>query len=695
MDGIYLSWMVSALALGVLLLPVFKPPWMKITLPTFVDFFRRYWIHILIVFIIYNSKDILDQLDRIIIANTGLDMTPLIYGIEGDLVLEVQQLFEAKWLTVALTHFYVSGFMFICYVSIFYFAFFDDRWIADRMTLSIAWVYILAIPFYLFFNVRVTGDYIPGMETLAYDLTPEISDWFRRIDPFTNGMPSLHIGIPFAVWLCLTRFDEDRRWNKYRALVLVYTLVTAFAIIYLGIHWFSDIIGGMLIAALAVSVADRTSEAWWKIFDERTMNSRIVTVLTNPKKALRIILDRCSNIYQRYRRPKSRETGVLALVVFLMLFSVITWDLSNQSLPAGGIEAPQGVATSDGWMATIDNRTTGPVVVIHNLADLTVNWEIMNGSVEANSPYALSGTTLAIANQTTLSVYNLNSIGTANALISTIDMEQPNQILLTGTEVSEYILTERNGFLSAYTLFGDDVSLGFNVVGVELIQANGLEIAMVIENEPTSILLSRIGSTGSITIENINATSTPEQDEILEAWDTPVDMENASITDFVFDDDFMAITVNVSATDRLVVYNRSNGQQWLASDPKYAVSDPSMKNGILAWSVRDHLDPTKPIEKYMDGEIQFVNLTNNHTQFLTSDALHQWGPNVLENHLVYFEESADGEVTIHIHSWEPELTVYSNVLLQIGMILGVGLVFAHVVQRQSESRLTQLNREEE
>ena len=104
-------------------------------------------MHLTIVFIIYNSKDLLDQVDRIIIANTGLDMTPLIYGIEGSLVLEVQQTFQAKWLTVALTHFYVAGFMFICYVSVFYFAFFDDSWIADRMTLSIAWVYILAITF--------------------------------------------------------------------------------------------------------------------------------------------------------------------------------------------------------------------------------------------------------------------------------------------------------------------------------------------------------------------------------------------------------------------------------------------------------------------------------------------------------------------------------------------------------------------
>ena len=695
MDGIYLTWMISALALGVVLLPVFKPPWMKITLPTFVDLFRRYWIHLLMVFIIYNSKDILDQLDRIIIANTGLDMTPFIYGLEGDLVLEVQQMFEAKWLTVALTHFYVSGFMFICYVSVFYFAFFDDRWIADRMTLSIAWVYILAIPFYLFFNVRVTGDYIPGMETLAYDLTPEISDWFRRIDPFTNGMPSLHIGIPFAVWLCLTRFDEDRRWKRYRALVLTYTVITAFTIIYLGIHWFSDIIGGMLIAALAVSVADRTSDNWWKVFDERTMNARIVTLLTDPKKALGIVKNRSLKLLKRYRNPQSKETGVLAIIVFLLLFTVITWELSHQSLPAEGIEAPQEVATGDGWMATIDNRSTGPVMVIHDLANLDTNWELMNGSMEYDSPHTLSGSKLAVANQTSVSVFNLDSIATSKQPILTIPIDRPDAILLTGTEDVEYIILKNDGMLRAYNLLGNEVPLGFNITNIEHIRANGLEIAMVLETEPTSILLSRIGSTGSITIEQINASSTPDQDEILALWGTPVDMQNATITDFVFDEDFIAVTVNVSATERLVVYNRSSDEQWLASNAKYPVSDPSMKNGILAWSVRDHLVPTNPMEQYMDGEIQFVNLTNNHTQLLTSDDLHQWSPHVLEHHLVYFEESAEGDVTIHIHSWVPEITPSSNVILQIGIIVGVLLVFIHIAQRQSESSQWKLNHEEE
>ena len=178
----------------------------------------------------------------------------------------------------------------------------------------------------------------------------------------------------------------------------------------------------------------------------------------------------------------------------------------------------------------------------------------------------------------------------------------------------QYIITLSNGNLSAFDTSGNGVPLGFSSGNVELVRANGLELAMVLENSPTNIQFSRIGSSGSIIINGINASAPEEQDEILAQWDTPVDMENATINDFVFDDEFLAATVNVSATDRLVVYNRSNDQQWLASDAKYAVSDPSLKNGILAWSIRDHLDPTKPLNKYMDGEIQFVNLTNNHTQ---------------------------------------------------------------------------------
>ena len=452
MQSVYLTWMISALALGVLLLPVFKPPWARLSLPPFVDFFRRYWVHILIVFVIYNLKDGLDQIDRVLMASTGLDMTPYIWAVEGNLVLWVQQTFEAPWLTVLLTHFYVAGFMFICYVSVFYFAYFDDRWLADRVTLSIAWVYILAVPFYLFFNVRVTGDTIPEMQTLAYTLTPEIADWFRRIDPFTNGMPSLHIGIPFAVWLCLTRFDDDRRWNRYRYTVLAYTILTAFTIIYLGIHWFVDIIGGMLVAGAAVSMADRTSNTWWKFFDERTMNARIVTVLTRPGKAWAWVKRRLIVFWRQYRSPTSRETSRMAVAILVVVAVVLTWDLTHRSLPAGGVQAPETTAAVDGWLVTLDNQTEGAALLLHNLS--AVDGEPIYFNVPAltvDSTYALLNDILVVSNPTMLHVYDINQ---PDAALNSISMLAPEQLDLCERAQKTVVVYVRDGSIVVRSLDG-------------------------------------------------------------------------------------------------------------------------------------------------------------------------------------------------------------------------------------------------
>ena len=472
MQGIYLTWMISALALGVILLPVFKPKWMELRLTTFVDFFRRYWIHVLILFMIYNAKDGLDEVDRILMASTGLDMTPWIYAIEGDLVLHVQKFFEAQWLTVTLTHFYVAGFMFICYVSVFYFAYFDDRWMADRVTLTIAWVYILAVPFYLFFNVRVTGAYIPEMETLAYSLNPEISDWFRRIDPFTNCMPSLHIGIPYAVWLCIKRFDHDERWALYRKIVLGYVILTIFTIIYLGIHWILDIAGGMIVASFAVNLADKTSKPVWSILDERTINARLVTLLTSPRKAYNTVAGKFIRSARKFAKPTSRETGIIAVIILVVVGSVITWDLTHQSLPAQGVEAPEGAAGADGWLATIDNTTDdGRLLKLYDLSDLTSSGiEVRQPHLSSESIYELTGDKLMMANTTVIYVVDIDEP-------QVIYFEKPIQDLghaelcFTG---DEYVLmTLSGGQLSAESLSGEMIDLGIENEGIDFVRCEG------------------------------------------------------------------------------------------------------------------------------------------------------------------------------------------------------------------------------
>jgi len=219
---------------------------------------------------------------------------------------------------------------------------------------------------------------------------------------------------------------------------------------------------------------------------------------------------------------------------------------------------------------------------------------------------------------------------------------------------------------------------------IRSMMCTGSEIAYVTQDNPMEVNIIQLGVRGQVAYV-INATAPVEEDELLASWGIPVDMENASIQNMAFNREYLAVTVNVSATDRLVLYNRTTAEQWLASNPKYHVSDLSLDYGILAWSVRDHYNPLSPQQKYLDREIYFTELDTNTSHVLTSDANDQWGPQVLEQHLVYFQ--TDGEVvSVEVHSWEPELRLYSSLVLQAGVLAAFVVVAWNMWQRQSERR---------
>ena len=683
MEGVYLTWMISALALGVVLLPVYAPPWSRLTLSGFVDFIRRYWVHVLLLFMIYNAKDFLDQVDRILMANTNLDMTAWIYAIEGDLVLRIQEAFEARWLSIALTHFYVAGFMFICYVSVFYVAYFDDRWMADRIVLSIAWVYILAVPFYLFFNVRVTGDVIPGMETIAYDLTPEIADWFRRIDPFTNGMPSLHIGIPFVVWLCLLRYDEDRRWNRYRHTVLLYTAVTAFTILYLGIHWISDIVGGLLIAAGAVAMTERTVGFVWRIGDERTMNARLASLLTQPKVALAALVAPVTAQLKRFRTPGARESRLgLGVVLFLVLL-VVTYDLTHQALPASGIEAPEGATAADGWVATMDNRSGVHTVVLNDLSTPDVVIEVAQPNMTEGDLVALDGRHVVMANASVIRTVRTDAPQTVT-METAID-DKPSILTLADGPQGTVVLAVINGTLHGWTMQGEDAVLPAQATGVIALVTNGAELAWATEDQPLDVRLARLGTSGALTVP-LNASATPEQEAEMLGWGLPADVDNGTVIDLELSQTHLVAVVNVSTVDRMVLYERALGTMHLIGDGKYSAADPALGVDVLAYTGWDHLNPINPETKYLDSEIHLHDLSTNLTEVLTADTRDQWSPTVLEEHIIFLERSASDETSVRIYSREVVLQPYSNAVLQVGLMVMLALTFAYVVQIQQEAR---------
>tara|TARA_B100000003_G_scaffold208933_1_gene231313 strand:+ start:4519 stop:5346 length:828 start_codon:yes stop_codon:yes gene_type:complete len=257
------SWFVTTAIISISVLIICKPSEVQLNLEQVQKMFKNYWIHIFVGILAILSKFIVDNIDRSLMVKEQLDMTELIFLIEGKSVLFFQETLRHNILDFLLTHFYIIGLMTTTFCTFIFPLYFDDRKMANRVSTSILWSYFLAVPFFLFFNVRVTGDYITEMESIAYNLSPEINSWFRTIDTFSNGMPSLHVALPLSAYLTLRNWNK-KEWNKFQNFLLVMISLTIFSILYLGIHWILDIIAGFIIAMLAVMISNKTNEAFWR-----------------------------------------------------------------------------------------------------------------------------------------------------------------------------------------------------------------------------------------------------------------------------------------------------------------------------------------------------------------------------------------------------------------------------------------------
>ena len=560
---------------------------------------------------------------------------------------------------------------------------------ADRIALCIAWVYILAVPFYLFFNVRVTGFYIEDMDAIAYTLNPEIETWFRRIDPFTNCMPSLHIAVPFSIWLTFRKHDHDGRWKRFQNMTLIYILLTAFSIVYLGIHWFSDIIGGMMIGALTVKMVDKSNTAVWNVLDERTINSRLATILTRPLHSLKFVFNRSKKFSIKLLKPSSKETGTLIVVVLILTAIVITWDLTNKDLPAEGVQSAQGAVASDGWLATLDNQSGVAVVLVHNLSSSDDAIDVKQPIMDVDSLYALNDNHLVMANNSEIMLIDLNNPNQALLVLNHMNVDGLELTTIQGESV---ILYTSNGLLQAVTQEGEDVVLPMLPVGqtIDMISVQGNELVMVSKEMPTTVQIGTIGLSGTQNIV-MNATSSEEQDLTLEEWGLLVDYQNASIIDVAFNEDYIATIVNVSAINRLVLYERGTVQQTMPFDAKFPINNISMGYEYLVWEGQDHLDPTSLQDQYLDWEIHQYNLETKISEQLTSDSINQYAPIVVEEGVVYLEEDDDGELVVKVLTRGTDLATYSSVVLQLAVMVLIALTFIYIIQRQDEEKKELLN----
>ena len=584
--GIYITWITGAIILSIAMMPLFKPPYAKLRLEGFIDMFRRYWAHMIVVFSVYLWKDLLDGMDRVLMASTKLDMTPYVYAIEGDIVLWVQQELRNAALDQMLTHFYVMGFMTATFASFLYPIYFDDRHMADRVSLSMFWVYIISIPFFLFFNVGVTGDHIPAMQTIAYDLTPEIHNWFTRIDPFSNGMPSLHIGLPFAIWLTMQRWDEDGRWVNYRNFLIVFMLVTAFSIIYLGIHWIVDIIGGMAVAIFAVELTAKTHSSIWRVADERLFSRRLARAIADPGKSLRGTLSSVYSVFEPLKEPNKRQTSVIIAILLLSTAFVLLWDATHQDFPVEGVEWPTSAAGSDGWLVSVEEVPDGSLEIsVWNVSD-EVGIVVSGAAWETAPMVSISGPFLALHDAQRVDFYELQSDETefspkfsrteSNPVLDVAIAESVSggPLLVIVHEDSLEIIDGEQGPIET-TFLGAPFSI---------VAASGqlLAWADTTASQPTVNVTSLEGPRIAISLV-LDASATEPQDEYLEQVSgVAVDYENAEVVDIAMDPMWVTAVVDVGPVNRTILINILTGEQTMISEPVWPSSSPSVAHGRVA-----------------------------------------------------------------------------------------------------------------
>ncbi len=696
-SGIYITWITGAILISVAMMPIFKPPYAKVRIEGFIDMFRRYWAHMIVVFSVYLWKDILDGMDRILMANTQLDMTPYVYAIEGDIVLWVQEGFRNDLLDVVLTHFYVMGFMTATFASFVYPIYFDDRHMADRVSLSMFWVYILAIPFYLFFNVRVTGDYIPLMETVAYDLTPEIHNWFTRIDPFTNGMPSLHIGLPFAIWLTMTRWDEDGRWLKFRRFLVVFLALTAFSIIYLGIHWAIDIIGGMIVAIAAVSVTERTHKGIWTIADERLFTRKIAKLIDDPKNFLRGSRNYVREKLTPLKEPGSKQTSVFIAALLLSTGFVLLWDATHQEFPVEGVEWPTSTAGSDDWLIGIEVDPKLDGINDIEITALNTSLEERQGVIISGPNWfeepnvSISGSYLLLNNQTRVDLYDLESSENPYFPIfsKNTDFEidicdigyggNGNPIIVMLTDDGILMMNSEQEISNLDGLEDD----------VDTLEVSGNSIAWSINNDTSgpTVYTSSLTDSSSTTAVYLDVIAETDQDEFLsEQSGIEINYSRSNIVDIAVDGQLIVAVVDVGPINRTVFADTVSGMQIMISTPIWESSSPSIGNGNVAFLQIPRFQPGAPnSENSEENQVFIYQIESNQTEQLTfdEDESHS-SPQALLGGVGWIETGSNGEAELKWYDLEETFEPYSSVILQTSVVLLIPLVFTWARQKQSE-----------
>jgi serine/threonine protein kinase/membrane-associated phospholipid phosphatase len=120
-------------------------------------------------------------------------------------------------------------------------------------SLAVVLVYLISLPFFIFFPVPERWSYPMSEATLLSDLwSSKLIETIRPMSGLDNCFPSFHSSLTVVITLCCFLFKVRLRYT-----VLFLGLTVILSTFVLGIHWIPDIVAGIATGILGVFLARR------------------------------------------------------------------------------------------------------------------------------------------------------------------------------------------------------------------------------------------------------------------------------------------------------------------------------------------------------------------------------------------------------------------------------------------------------
>lgn len=185
---------------------------------------------------------------------------PIYAEIEGGFIVWLQS-YATPTATAYFSAIYIYGYVFLLvFPVVAYFALSNTRPLRELLT-AYTLNYALGLVVYVLVIAYGPRNLIPELvDALLYDTYPRYQHLTRQVNRNTNVFPSLHTSL--AATVAFLAYRTRSIYPSWAIVAAILGISVAISTMYLGIHWVTDVVAGIVLAYVSVVLAGQLVGRW-------------------------------------------------------------------------------------------------------------------------------------------------------------------------------------------------------------------------------------------------------------------------------------------------------------------------------------------------------------------------------------------------------------------------------------------------